>query len=82
VVNGHIIAVKNGLHGVIDTENKVIIPFKYSKLWKLKDDDYFCVRKGEKIGVMEYSGKIKLPIEYDELYLSETLSDGATMVKR
>ncbi len=63
----NLIVAKNneGEYGVIDINNKIIIPFSNTKIsdW----GDFFLLEKNGKNGIMDGNGKLIIPIVYDDI---------------
>jgi len=68
---------KNGKHGVVNSSNKILIPFMYDNLSRLriydektrkfKKSDLFVVYKNGLYGCIDKNNKIIIPIVYDKL---------------
>lgn len=69
--NGLAVAQKNGYKGVIDLNNKEIVPFIYSGI--IHNDYGFIVHKDELEGFLNREGTVILPVEYYYIY---KVSDG------
>ena len=59
------IALKNGKYGVIDTENKTLIPFEYEFIRKLYYNRGYIVQQNGKYGIVDSTNKIIHAIIYD-----------------
>lgn len=77
-VNGYAVAAdRSGLHGVIDTKGKTIVPFKYHRLeamWYMFRDnylnyDYFIIRDRQfKEGILSIKKGEITPVKYKNLF--------------
>lgn len=54
-------------YGVINTDNKVIIPLEYDDITSPLSGKYFVVKKNNKFGLKDINGKDVLPTEYTQL---------------
>lgn len=61
------------LYGVKDEQGLVFIYPKYKKIQQIKynNSEYFLVRLGDKEGLMDFSGNIKMPIEFRRIETNE-----------
>jgi len=75
--NKAIIASKNGCLGVINRQQKQIIPFMYEEVKARKNG--YIVRSGRKEGVLGLDGKVIVPIIYD--YVEDNFRDGYSIKK-
>ena len=63
-------AKKNNLMGIIDINNKEVIPLKYDKIEMLTfnlENNFIKVKKDKLWGIIDYSKNIIKPIEYEEI---------------
>ncbi|MVT10387.1 WG repeat-containing protein [Chitinophaga tropicalis] len=70
VSNTHVIVVNAGKYGVVTTQNKPAVPFRYDyiKFLFLKDASQpLIARTGDKYGLLSSSGKELIPLQYDDL---------------
>ncbi len=60
---------KNGKMGIIDEDEKQIVPIEYQSIatYPYKDGSYLARNKEGKYGCISADGKITLPFEYDQL---------------
>lgn len=66
--DGYALVNKDGKWGIIDTNNKLIIPFEYDYLGMTYQQPYWIIaRKNEKEGMIDRQGQIKIPFEYDDI---------------
>ena len=61
---GYLIAAKNGRYGYIDSNENILVPFKYDQL-DMAQNDLIPVMKNEKYGVVDMNGDIVIPLQYD-----------------
>ena len=61
-----IIVQKNGKYGVIDINNKILIPYHYDKISPLYKG-YYAVELNFKCGLIDKNGKVVLPLEYEAI---------------
>lgn len=55
---------KNGLWGVVDKKNKVLVPFKYTDIVVL-DATHFLAKNDSAYGIIDITGKVTVPFTYD-----------------
>lgn len=78
--DGMAIVEKDGKWGIIDNNNKVIIPFQYDRLTMSYKEPYWIIaRKNEKEGMIDRQGQIQIPFEYDDI---GQFSDGLAKVEK
>jgi len=65
------------LYGIIDTEGKTVIDFKFEEL-KVPSDGMIAFKKYGKWGFIDYTGKVVIEPTYDEAY---AFSNGLCQVK-
>lgn len=67
--NNKFIVQKNGLRGIVDLNEKVIIPIQYDEIsnWVEYGPDEHFVTKNNKKGLISREGKIVIPAAYDEI---------------
>ena len=61
-----IIVQKDGKYGVIDINNKILIPYHYDKISPLYKG-YYAVELNFKCGLIDKDGKVVLPLEYEAI---------------
>ncbi|MFN5911870.1 MAG: WG repeat-containing protein, partial [Bacteroidota bacterium] len=64
--SGQAIAEKLTLLGVIDSKNKIILPFMFNSIDRL-GEMFYLVSSGAKFGVFDSKGNRVLPIEYEQI---------------
>lgn len=78
--DGYALVRKDGKWGIIDTNNKLIIPFEYDYLGMTYQQPYWIIaRQNEKEGMIDRQGKIKIPFEYDDI---QQFADGIAGVTK
>lgn len=68
--NPFVMAQNGEYSGILDTEGKEIIPFKYDVVYPrggYDNDYYFYVENDERCGVLNYKNELLIPIEYDNV---------------
>ena len=65
----YIIAEKSNVYGIIDSQNKIIVPFEYDEIRTIDSgNDLMRMRKDNKYGIYSFiSGKWIVSLEYDEI---------------
>lgn len=63
-----IVACKNGQYGVIKN-NQVIINYSYQGIEYDRNNNFFELQRNEKYGIVDYNGKIILPVEYSDIQI-------------
>jgi len=58
---------KNGKYGIIDYQNKQVVPCEYEKIDILGFNTHFRVKQQGKTGLLTNKGKIVLPVLYDDI---------------
>ena len=72
VEKGTIRATNNeGKYGIIDTQGKTVIPFKYDFLFNFNNNGYVKYKEKEKWGILNKQNSAIIPPIYDELYLGD-----------
>jgi hypothetical protein len=74
--SGYFRVIKNGMVGIINKENEVLIPCRFDQVYDLTDDNYVKVLKNKKLGLYHIENGIIIPAEYDQI-----LSFEGNMVK-
>lgn len=68
IVNGRLVAKKNGKFGMINAEGKTVVDFKYDDIWdaysRFKSGPYLSVQKEKKYGVIDTAGNVIIPPNY------------------
>ena len=59
---------KDGIYGVINHDETVVIPFVYDDYLVLMEDFIYASIK-EKQGLIDYKNKVLIPFEYDNLFV-------------
>jgi hypothetical protein len=59
---------KDGRMGVVDSTDKVLVPFLYDQVYDLDVDNYVKVLKNLKIGLYHLEKGLILPAEYDQIW--------------
>lgn len=67
--NAYILAFKNGMGGILKN-NKILINHEYEDIFYNVENDLLIVQKNSKQGVMNFEGKIIVPIEYSNIIIS------------
>lgn len=62
-----VIAKKNGKIGVIDKENKILIPFLYKRIISWCVDFVVVCNEADKYGTINWENEVIIPFKYDEL---------------
>jgi len=59
----------NKKFGIVDAENKIIVPFEYNEISADESETklFFTLKKENKYGVVDSSGQLFLPFEYDSI---------------
>lgn len=80
-LDGVAVASKNEKYGVIDTKNKVVVPFKYDYIDDFSEGLAAVFQRGKpipnsdsirgKFGFIDKTGKVVIPIQYDLEYYAE-----------
>lgn len=65
--NSYILASKNQLYGIYNQEGKEVIPSKFTLIKASYNSDYLIVKQLDKMGVIDFSMKIIIPITYQNL---------------
>lgn len=79
---------KNGKFGLIDTANRILVPIKYSGLYRVFDErncpaQFYIIVKGKKMGLIDTANNVILPTKYDHIsYYSYDNSFRLTKNKR
>jgi len=73
-VNNQAIVYKNNKAGVIDINNKLIIPFKYDKIYFFNDSLFYVKNKTKyvreyKCGVVDKNNKEILPLKFSKIHI-------------
>ena len=59
-------AEKNGKYGVVDMQNRVVVPFAYTYVYeRLYSNGLLRVKNGDNIGFVNLKGKLVVPVLYD-----------------
>ncbi len=56
----------NQKYGVIDIDQKLILAFEYEDVKKVCFNNWFEIREGKNVGIINEEGETIVPIEYDE----------------
>ena len=76
---------KNGLWGVVDKKNKVLVPFKYTDIVVL-DATHFLAKNDSAYGIIDITGKVTVPFTYDGIciwaYTEEQANQLLTKIKQ
>lgn len=80
----YLIASKNGKYGVIKNK-KILIDYSYQGIEYDSNNSLFEVEKNEKYGIIDYNGKIIIPLEYEGIeikgiYVQAYKNDGEMIV--
>ena len=67
----YLIVTKDNLQGIIDYNNEIIIPFKYTQIKDYKND-YFVYKENEKYGISKKDNEI-IAAEYNDICLINSL---------
>lgn len=59
---------KDGRMGVVDSTDKVLVPFQYDQVYDLDANNYVKVLKNLKIGLYHLDKGLILPAEYDQIW--------------
>lgn len=66
-----LIVSKNGKQGVIDLDNRIVIPFVYDNIDFCEDESikpsYFIVQKGLLFGLLDVNGNVLFPLNYKRI---------------
>ncbi|MBX2905013.1 MAG: WG repeat-containing protein [Taibaiella sp.] len=63
----------NGLSGIINDSNDVIVPLSYISIRPFLGGNYFFVRTGENLcGIIDERNKVVVPIEYEDIDVPQT----------
>ena len=69
----HMMAAKNGKHGIVGEHNETLVSFEYDKIFPSEEYSsttrYFLVEKNGKQGVVDTNNKLIVPCIYDHVYL-------------
>ncbi len=65
--NYFIVSDESGLYGVIDKEQKQVIPIDYTYISYLSDDSFIVCNQNGKYGIMNTQGKSIIEINYDSV---------------
>lgn len=66
--------IRNGLYGIIDLNEKNILPFEYNNVYEYYDQAFFAttyLEKKSKVGLMFFNGEF-VPAQYDRIYAKYT----------
>lgn len=63
------LAKKDDKWGVIDNNNKEILPFHYSKFMRSSNCECFILKHNDKWGILDYQFNELLPVEYDDFWI-------------
>jgi hypothetical protein len=65
----NIIAKKNGLYGIINENEEIVLPFEYTfmKSYPYNDGSHLARNKAGKYGCIASDGRVTLPFEYDKM---------------
>lgn len=58
---------KNGQYGIIDYQNRQVVPCEYEKIDILGFNTHFRVKQQGKTGLLTNKGKVVLPVLYDDI---------------
>ncbi|MDL2215279.1 WG repeat-containing protein [Dysgonomonas sp. OttesenSCG-928-M03] len=76
----YIPAKKGRWSGIIDINNRIVLPFEYEYIGEVKSGKYREVKKDSKYGLVSAStGKLLLPVEYDDL---EVIGSSFFMIRK
>ncbi len=64
---GRAIVQQNGVHGAIDSLGNVVIQFAYNWIEPFNESESSRVRLGKLFGLMNHSGRLITPVQYDAL---------------
>lgn len=73
--NDRFVVLDNKLGGVVNRKGEVIIPVKYDHIFFDESTKLFVVRKNDKIGLFDFNGKQKSPIEYVKYHRIKSFGD-------
>lgn len=73
--------VKKGTkYGLIDINNKVVLPSEYDSFWETSRNELGTLIKNKKYGVITNKGIVVIPCKYDDLYFTVDNTIVATLI--
>jgi WG containing repeat len=76
-----LLTVKKGTkYGLIDLNNKVVLPCEYDSFWETSNHELGTLIKDKKYGVISDKGIVVIPCKYDYLYFVDSNKIVATLI--
>ncbi|OYQ38441.1 WG repeat-containing protein [Flavobacterium aurantiibacter] len=71
VTNANQIFSANGKFGIVNYQNKIVVPCEYDFIENIYLSNEFIVKKGKKFGIVNSENKVLLEIEYDAFVIKK-----------